>query len=121
MNENQAAVLATKIRGTFDGPPVTAWEEELIELDAGKAGTAFARLRREHDARYLTIARFIDAYRSLAGDADDDEQCDDCDGGGWAPAPDLHLHGAIYSQVEPCHCRTGQRIRAAHTERITLR
>lgn len=111
----EATDLATRILETFHGPPGHAWEEELATLDAGTAGTAFARCRREHKSRWLSIAEFIAVYRSLRTDDPTTRGpvCIHCDGTGWVQAED-HLehpgtdHERRYTQNEPCTCNEGQ-------------
>lgn len=115
MNRNEATDLAVRIGQTFNGPPTDIWEDDLQQLDAGRAGTAYARLRREHDQRWLSIAAFMAMYRSLnTDDASTVENvCGECDNTGWVTAPDNVLeagtdHERRYSAVRPCRCPIGR-------------
>ena len=110
--------LAQKITGTFrGGPSVAVWAEVLEELHPARAEHAYRRLRDSHDGP-LTIARFRDAYRALAG-PDRDEQspnCAACDGTGWIQATEQH-HGRDYPVVKPCrNCSAGDRAKATWAE-----
>lgn len=110
MNTNEAAVLAAKIRGAFDGPTVDVWEEDLAELDAGRAGTAFARVRRAHKARWLSIGEFMDHYRAVHTEQTSTTvDCADCDTTGWTPGPSIKRDGTTYTTVRPCRCPAGER------------
>ena len=64
MNRPEAEALTARIRETWStgGPSEKVWTEELQALDAGRAGTALARLRHSED-RCPTIHRFLEAYQ----------------------------------------------------------
>jgi hypothetical protein len=65
MNPDQAADLATRIVQTW--PRAIAahvWEEELLDLDQGRAGTALVKLRRSMKSA-PSIAEYLDKYREL--------------------------------------------------------
>lgn len=121
MTPSEATQLATRILGSFTGPTLRDWEEELEPLDAGRAGTAYARLRREHDHSRLSIAQFLAAYRALnTTDASTrPAPCTACDDTGWVQVDDLVLNAGTdreytNTQVEPCRCSEGhQRARSA--------
>lgn len=114
MTEPEAEDLAARIVRTWRGaPPADVWVEELVRLDAGAAGTAFARLRRE-STRAPSIAEFLATYRTLRtqdGGTREVYDCSHCDGAGWVPTADLVLENGgnelRYSQVVPCTCRAG--------------
>ena len=98
--------------------PAREWEEELVGLDDGAAGTTFARLKRDSE-RPPTIAQFYAVYRTLnTTDASTARRpdCGHCENHGWKPALDQagHEHG-----VEPCHCQHGDDRRAVHQAVIT--
>jgi len=115
MTRDEALTLAVKINQTFSGPPTDVWEEDLQLLDAGRAGTALARLRREHEHRWLSIAAFMAMYRSVnvEDQSTRPDDCDRCDSGGWiegAPSilelgPDNSIE---YTTVQPCNCPHGR-------------
>jgi len=65
MTPTETAHLVERIVQTWPtGPRGRIWTEALEPLDAGRAGTAYARLRasEEHPP---SIARFMAVYRSL--------------------------------------------------------
>ena len=90
------------------GPPLAEWREELAELDAGKAGTAYVRLRRtlEHAP---SIARFIAEYKSLdTDDASTKDKCGWC-ANGWTETQRHLAHGHPYYGWQPCNrCNEGR-------------
>lgn len=111
----EATDLAVKIGQTFNGPPIDVWEEELAHLDAGRAGTAIVRARREHNNRWLSIAQFLEFYRGVNTDdaSTRPPECGDCDNTGWMKAPDIvHHPGEDHerhdSAVKPCRCPIGK-------------
>lgn len=116
MLRQEATDLAVRIGQCFNGPPIDVWEEDLGNLDAGRAGTALARLRREHEHRWLSVAQFMNMYRSIhTEDASTAApECGECDNTGWRPAPDLIRNGGTdaehrNTQVRPCDCPDGRR------------
>lgn len=116
MLRQEATDLAVRIGQCFNGPPIDVWEEDLGQLDAGRAGTALARLRREHEHRWLSIAQFMAAYRSVRTDDASNAvpHCDECDNTGWKPAADLVRNPGTETehrntQVRPCTCQDGRR------------
>jgi len=114
----QARELAARIVSTWaGGPTAEVWIEELVPLDAGAAGTAFVRLRRELE-RAPSIKRFLDRYHSLHTASTDPVRvdCSVCDGSGWANRTD---HGpgcprrkgaadCACTAVVPCTCAAGR-------------
>lgn len=111
MTPTEATALATRILRTFNGPPLADWEEELGELDAGRAGTAYVRIRREHLTKWLSIAEFAAVYRSLHTDdaSTRPPACGWCDNTGWTQTPDHVQRAAVYSGVKPCtRCPEGR-------------
>jgi hypothetical protein len=70
VNQAEATDLAKRIINCWrGGPPLTEWIDELKRLDAGMAGTAYIRLRREHE-HAPSIARFLAEYRGVHGPTD---------------------------------------------------
>lgn len=84
MKEWEANSLADKLAHSWPRSSVTikAWEEELLELDKGRAEEAARQLVRtaEHPP---SIATFLSTYRNLAGSARYDFQCPKCCNTGW--------------------------------------
>jgi hypothetical protein len=118
MNRSEATDLAVRILGVFQGPNAREWEDELADLDAGRAGTAFQRCKREHERRWLSIAEYLTVYRSLnTEDASTRSECDRCAGSGWVDCGHFVHKGNAYSAAEPCRCTDGQRAAGAQTWR----
>lgn len=118
MLRQEATDLAVRITQCFTGPPIDIWEEDLGTLDAGQAGTTLARLRREHEQRWLSIAAFMAMYRSLdTTDASTPvNTCHHCDNTGWVRAPDVVRNEGTDTEyhdtsVKPCDCDEGQQRR----------
>lgn len=110
----EAQDLTTRILEVFHGPPGHVWEEELAHLDAGRAGTALVRARREHEHRWLSVAKFLEFYRGVdTYQPTHTPECGDCDGTGWVQADDRIENAGTdserrYSQVRPCRCIEGR-------------
>lgn len=99
-----ATDLATKIDQTWrGGPTAQVWEEELAELDEGRAGAAYIRLRRTSKTA-PSVAVFLELYYTVRT-SDDDEagpvHCNDCDGGGWVEVLPLLLPTPAGSHIDP--------------------
>jgi hypothetical protein len=109
MNRPEATDLAVRILGTFQGPPAGDWEEELADMDAGRAGTTYARLRRNHVRRWLSIAEFIAEYRQVEPhDASTRPTgCPAC-AGGWVEVLPRIVGETTYHQWQPCSCSEGR-------------
>jgi hypothetical protein len=110
MTPDEADHLGKRIINSFrGGPPLTDWREVLEPLDAGKAGTAYMRLRSATDAP--SVKQFMDEYRKLdTTPTTTTGPCTRCDDTRFVPGPDI-VHNAgtdherRYSTVEPCrHC-----------------
>jgi hypothetical protein len=138
MNSLEATDMAVRILGRFQGPPADAWEEVLHDVPAGVAGTALARLTREHDKRWLSIAEFLNMVRQVqpydASNRLGAQTCEACSDSGWIEADDFvepagpiesipakvapdgtvttpartEQRPVTYSQVRPCACREGR-------------
>lgn len=106
MNPHEATDLAVRILGCWKGPNAREWEETLISIDAGRAGTAFARLRREHDKQWLSIAEFLQVANALrTDDPVKTDPCQWCDDTGWVQADDIVKPGGTWP--EPCRACKG--------------
>src|SRR5690606_18933814 len=105
MTDTEGDDLAKRIINAFrGGPPLAEWRDVLAKLDAGRAGTAFVRLRGQLDYA-PSIARFMAEYRALdTHDASTRTHCDTCGGSGWAPAPDRQ-DGTVTRTVECDQCQ----------------
>ena len=110
MNPMEATDLAVRILGCWKGPNAREWEESLMPIDAGRAGTAFARLRREHDKQWLSIAEFLTVANALRTDdpSSRPDPCGKCDDTGWIAAPDIVKDDGLHA--EPCPtCKPAER------------
>jgi hypothetical protein len=118
MTPQEARQLAVRIHETWTrGPSVDIWCEELERLDAGTAGTTYARLRREEE-HAPSIAKFLAVYRGLHTASNDTEQpfCPMCDKTGWIESAELMKGEITYSQVIPCPagCEYGAQAKRIH-------
>lgn len=115
MTPNEAVVLAEKLRNSWPQSKISldVWAEELASLDAGRAGTALARLRRESE-HSPSIARFIMEYRAVETHQHHRDpyvhECGDCEDTGFVEVrrPQDSLTAA--SSVKPCMCKAGQEL-----------
>jgi hypothetical protein len=114
----EAEELAKRISQTWrTGASKQIWEEALLDLDAGTAGTAYQRLRRESE-HAPSIASFIAFSRSLHTESNETPVvpwCEQCDSTGWVALADLTVNEENYSQVAPCtYCGTGKQMVPVH-------
>lgn len=110
MTPTEATELGKRIINAWHGAaPLAQWIEELIELDAGRAGTAFVRCRRELE-HAPSIARFMAEYKSLdTTDGSSRPECGWCWRTGWIEAGRYEYKGDVQTGVQPCpHCDTGR-------------
>lgn len=118
MTPAEADDLAKRIINCWrGGPPLTEWRDELVQLDAGQAGTTYARLKRDLE-HAPSIARFIAEYRAL--DTHDGgnrpAKCGVCGDSGWIEAQRHQSHGQVYSGWAPCvYCAEGRAREASVT------
>lgn len=104
MTRDEADALAKRIINCWrGGPPLEEWRAELERLDAGTAGTTYARLKRslEHAP---SIARFLSEYKTIdTDDASTRERCGECGGSGWVAGQSSFVKsGHVYSHALPC-------------------
>jgi hypothetical protein len=117
VNHGEAEILLMRMSQSWRAPFDGEWYEFFADLDAGKAGTAFVRLR-DSEERPPTIAKFRQAYSALRGDTSSHEpKCPACDGTGMR-APDFDAWG---SESIPCElCEMGkiqaERVKAPRAE-----
>ena len=112
MSPTEADQLAKRIINCWHGgPPLPEWRIELEQLDPGRAGATFARLKHKLD-HAPTIAQFLTQYNALSTTADSPtpDACIRCDGTGYVPAPDYvqRLKDGTerrYTQVQHCNCQ----------------
>lgn len=105
----EADTLAKRIINTWrGGPPLTEWIDVLGPLEAGRAGTAFVRLRGDSE-NPPSIARFRQVYASLHT-ASSDAKCASCGGDGWVTATPVERWGVEYRTARPCHCNTSAKV-----------
>lgn len=129
MKEWEANSLADKLAHSWPHSSVTvkAWEEELLELDKGRAEETARQLVRTAE-RPPSIATFLSAYRNLAGTSRYDFKCPKCDNTGWVTDTNHPAHwpgkqvpkvpdwyspgdGCCCNVVTPCTCEHGTRAR----------
>lgn len=122
MTPTEATDLASRIHRQWrNGPPADAWEEDLLELDIGRATTTFVKLRRteEHPPSF---ARFFSTYRALdttdAGNRP--APCSLCDGTGWVEARNPH-RADLYGDHggRPCTCHAVEKCTACQARKET--
>lgn len=111
MNTQECASLVERIIQTWPtGPRGRIWTELLTDLEPGTAGTAYIRLRNEHQGeKPPSTGTFMRTYRSLRTPANDPitDDCPDCSGTGWISSPPIEPGGTGYQTVHPCGCRAG--------------
>lgn len=114
MNHQAADALAKRIVGSWrSGPPLQDWVDTLDPLDEGAAGTAYIRLRNEHEGdRAPSCATFRKMYHSLETAATApirQETCplNRCAGDGWIVGV-FTAEERTYEGVEPCGCPVGR-------------
>lgn len=113
MTRDEAAALATNIKQTWTGGiPTGAWEDELMRLDAGRAGTTFVQLRRELE-RSPSIAQFLARYGAMDTGGPNHADCPRCDNHGWLTVWADEVGGDTRG-VTPCRCPWGQAVEQSH-------
>lgn len=122
MTDDEARTLATRFIDTWPaGSRAYVWRDLFAELEPGLAVDAYHRLQRDCD-KAPTPGQFHAAYRAALARAksidDAPAVCELCDGTGWVQAADLieQIAGEPhpYSQVTPCRCSIGERMRPVH-------
>lgn len=93
----------------WTGPRVDQYIDGIIDLPAGAAGTALARLVKTA-SKAPTVADFRAAVRAIDTRDSRPTHCPDCDGCGWIEAEPLTVDGHTYTQVAPCGCENGRRV-----------
>lgn len=101
MNAADAAHLVERIVQTWpSGPRGRIWTEAFADLDAGTAGSAYVRMRNDHDSdRPPSIGQFMAMYRSLKTKHNTDADPEHC--------PSCGRDGAVTYWVE----RNGHHVR----------
>jgi hypothetical protein len=118
MTRDEATDLATRISQTWPrGVSAAVWEDELVELDAGRAGTTLVKLRRV--AKHApSIAEFWEMYQSVntSDRSTRPPDCSSCDNQGTVASLEprtVEVDGApveieAWGPVRPCRCEWGQ-------------
>jgi hypothetical protein len=123
MERSAALPLVSRIEATWStghpwsGQRCDEWIDALLTLDAGSAGTAFARLRLTH-ADCPSIATFVQTVKALhTTDASNrPKECGWCDDSGWTETPRHTARGVVYTGWEPCtHCSEGREREVSET------
>lgn len=110
MTPTEADALAKRIINCWHGGPnIADWRDALEPLDAGRAGTAYARLRNERD-HAPSIKAFRDTYNALDTHDGSIRKCAECVDSGWVDVVSRFEHnGLAYTGAEPCkRCPTGK-------------
>lgn len=110
MTPTEATDLALRIAQTWPrGIATQVWEEELVELDAGRAGTALAKLRRS-EKNAPTIAVFFEVYQTISTTdrSTKPTDCDTCGNTGVTARLVMHEGVEIWGPVSPCRCPWGE-------------
>lgn len=111
MTPQQAIDLATRISQTWPrGIGANVWEEELLALEEGRAGTAFVKLRRTTKSA-PSIAEFFEVYLSLHTEdrSTRPDDCARCDNQGTVAALVRTDSGAeVWGPVVACSCEWGR-------------
>lgn len=120
MNRDESEMIVTRMSQAWKrhGAFGEEWHDALADLDFGKAGTAFVRLRNSEE-HPPSIAKFRAACGSVQGDTVNVPKCPHCDGTGMV-APSIDAWG---SESDPCEfCDLGklqaERIRSPQPEGI---
>jgi hypothetical protein len=80
------------------------WLDQLLELDAGTAGTAFVKLMHNEPA-CPTFATFHSMSSALLTTANEPvARCHWCEGNGWVEVTDARRHGPDCHEPETCAC-----------------
>jgi len=111
VNVGEASDLAVRIHQTWrNGPTADVWEDELKDMDYGRACTTYVKLRRER-THAPSIAEFIKTYRTvnLVDGSNHIPECELCVGTGWVEGPDFEERGHTYTSCQPCRCDNGHR------------
>lgn len=119
MTRDEADALAKRIINCWrGGPPLDEWRDELEHLDAGTAGTTYARLKRSID-HAPSIARFMAEYNSLhTSDGGTRAPCRYCGDSGWVQRlwKQWAIGASVYTGAEPCsECAAGKTAAASRT------
>jgi hypothetical protein len=116
MERLDALALVNRIEAAWPNerwtqPRIDQYIDGIHDLDPGAAGTALVRLIRSC-TKAPTVADFRTATRALdtRTPARALDRCDECDGTGWAQAPDIDIDGHTYTQVAPCACESGKAV-----------
>jgi len=84
MIPQDASTIAVKLSQAWPRSSIATdvWEEELAPLDRGRAEETVRQLRRTEE-HAPSIARFLSAYRNLAGTAPIEWICPTCNNDRW--------------------------------------
>lgn len=104
MTRDEAQALAVRVNSQWPTTSISEWTDSLQTLDVGAAGTAYVRLRDQHDSKNPpSIAAFRKLTQSLDTRDRSQPTCPTCDGSGWQPAPDRQ-DGTIMRTVDCDAC-----------------
>ena len=101
VNFNEAEGLLTRMNQTWRVPFGHEWESVFETMDAGRAGTAFVRLR-DTEERAPTIAKFKAAYEAVRGPTVHEPRCPVCDGTGRRAPDGDHEYGSTSPACDVC-------------------
>ena len=101
MKYEEADAILARMGQCWRVPFGEEWFSAFEDLDAGKAGTAFVRLR-DAEERPPSIAKCRQSYNAVRGDTSSHEpKCPACDGTGMR-APDFDAWGFESTPCELC-------------------
>lgn len=87
-----------------------AWRDMMTDLDAGRAGTTYARFKVEHHGKNPTPAQFMQLYRTVdTSEPTIERNCPHCDNTGYVTDTDHPRHWTGRpadrpQHTDPCDC-----------------
>lgn len=101
MTYDECEGLLTRMGQCWRVPFGAEWSTVFESMDAGRAGTAFIRLR-DSEERPPSIAKFKAAYGAIQGETSHEPRCRVCDGTGRRAPDGDHEWGVTSPPCEYC-------------------